>query len=366
MSIAPLRSLRSFWAAGEAPGAFVRRDAQLRERLERIAASVPDGGALTNESSYATLIRSLDLNDVFASEVAERAASVDVARVRDRSRHHASPSFVEDVGRSRSDPRSPTSDRAARARSNAQGRELRDEIAMAGNLRPFAPPVVSSRASGQGSLHPVTDGGNDLEERDVDAVQPDRRRFASLLGAAAALRDVRPVAREVGEQGAAAVARILAEVDPALAPGAGASARSPAPSRPQPAQSPSDQLAKTVQRAERRLVEQRSAAASRVSAPDASYRQVLIDKDRGTQRDEWMPVDDGVSVEMPNGALPRPSGMRGLALRSFESLPTMRAPLFGLIPNASVDWPSSDIDELSNSLHDAARREGVELGELDA
>src|SRR5262245_62538122 len=82
VSIAPLRSLRSFWAAGGAPGALVRRDAQLRDRLERLAGSAPNEGALTDERPFATLLQSIDLNAVLSSEVPQRAAPVDVASPR--------------------------------------------------------------------------------------------------------------------------------------------------------------------------------------------------------------------------------------------------------------------------------------------
>jgi len=74
---------------------------------------------------------------------------------------------------------------------------------------------------------------------------------------------------------------------------------------------------------------------------------------------------------------PRPAGMRGLAvtggLRFAQDdavgatvRATVRAPLFGLVPNASADWPPSELDQLSSALDSAARSEGVELGELGA
>jgi hypothetical protein len=79
-----------------------------------------------------------------------------------------------------------------------------------------------------------------------------------------------------------------------------------------------------------------------------------------------MPVDGAAHAGMQNDASPRPTGIRGLALRTFETASTTRAPLFGVIPTGSVEWPVSDIDQLSSALDDAARRDGIDFGELDA
>jgi len=193
----------------------------------------------------------------------------------------------------------------------------------------------------------------------LDVLRADGSRI-SLANAERAWRDVSPITRDSDEQRCAAVASVLDKVNRTLVPTTGASAVSDERDDAHLARSVVGQLAKSVQRAERRLAERRTATASRMS--DHVPRRP---DDRSPPHDEWIPVEDVVDTKLPSSGLPPYTGIRGLASRPLESPRSTRAALFGLIPNTRADWPSSELDQLSSALDDAARRDGVELGELD-
>ncbi len=87
MSIAPLPSLRAFWALGGAPEAFIRRDERTRLACERVLRHGEAAVTLHANESIATLTRGIDLSGLLSASTGGRD---------ERSRNTLCPSPLSD------------------------------------------------------------------------------------------------------------------------------------------------------------------------------------------------------------------------------------------------------------------------------
>ena len=313
MSVAPFPALGTFWALGGAPGAFVRADERLRERLERVAADTGVAG-LADENAYARLLATVGFDGLMPATGRASAVGVEAAE----RRRAVEWGEAEPLG-----GRSPFA--AHEPLPRRAPRDTEETLSKSGS--PPCPSVSSAIE---------TKSTVPLAAHEARPVAVRHSQHPALP------RKVPAVRRPTDPTTIARVASLL--VTPSTA------------ERTPPPPAVLDLLTKTVQRAEHHLAERahRSRDESAAEAPYAAKRTF----------DPFEPQESS----RERGDAPSLGGLRGLATRFGAARPAsthrrVRAPLLVPPNDTLADWPAGALDPLGTLLDDVARRAGVDTAE---
>jgi len=353
VSAAPLPALRTFWALGGAPGAFVRRDASLQRACEAVVRSAATGAALDVDRSFATLVAGVDLSRVLPV--------TDDPLVRpeppEPRRSGGKPNVTTAKGaESRMGTAALTSDRAGSSPVRAVARAERDALAAAPEQRGRQTAGADSAALRRGSdpVPPRRAPGVAVPRLEPDRALPRVGQRATLPNVdwTGQWRPVTPMRAETDPDVIARVATLLADHEsPALRPAAPPVRRpSGQPSQPgsgsaeSPAVSIAERLGHIVRRIEQRVVDGASHRSRGEWQPPGVERADPVRRSRDESRQ---------LAERPADGPARPrAGSSAVGLQGLVE----RAPFFDLTTRAPDDlWPDAALDHLSSLLDDAAR-----------
>jgi hypothetical protein len=335
MSVAPFPALGRFWALGGAPAAFVRRDGELRARLERVVEIAAGSTPLAGDAAYARLLATVSLSSLLPTIETAAPTTRDEEVVRRRRE-------LSGAAMPMNQPQ--------RTQRNAEETDTNDKT------------LFSSASSAPSAV--------EMESTGVPSSMTRERPTATPLRAEASTRGVAPEASGTLARSVSAVRhevdrRVRSRVESIL------SAVSATPARvevvtPEPAQSTNvfELLTKTVQRVEHHIAERARRTSDRSAVPSDEPRTYRTSRPSETSRPPlaWpsvAPLNEPAEDTTPQ------AGLRGLAARfgaapSSSAVRRVRAPLL-VPPNATVtDWPD---DQLASLLDDVARRGGVDTAE---
>jgi hypothetical protein len=324
MSVAPFPALGRLWALGGAPAAFVRRDDELRARLERVVETAEGSTPLADDAAYARLLATVSLSSLLPTIEAVAPTRRDEELVRRRREP-----FSADV----------PVDRPQRTQRNAEDTNTNEKELF--SSASSAPSAVETK--GTGVLSAMT---HERRTARPSSVQASKARLAPAARDTFSRR-VSAVRHEVDQAVRTRVATLLSAVSSTQA------RMETVTSEPAHTTSVFELLTKTVQRVEHHIAERARRTGDRSAAQEQDGRTYRTH--RPSVEQPHAPVED---------ATPQ-VGLRGLAAR-FGAAPStaagrrVRAPLL-VPPNATVaDWPD---DQLASLLDDVARRGGVDTAE---
>jgi hypothetical protein len=393
-SYAPHPALRSLWAVGGGPIAFVRADEQLAERLSRLARDeVP---ALVREDGRAvsTLTAPVDLSRVAggAGDTSDTMHEPNDANVDGTEQHRPALSSILDRLRERQQ----WSARSVPSASSAPSASVR--VSKQSSRAPSAPPRQPHSPTSLQVADTMRTRSSTLA-RDASPATPQRWPQAravtvgrSLTGPAqppaSALTHSAPDSTGAAPSIASPLLSSPSAVQSMLASYEGGSAPPP-----HDAAMTAARLLQVTERVERKLAAGRAAA-----GPHASRRSSLR---RGASEDRTSDASDSSRTIRPTGALPAdgttraprqahaalsssgdlPSaaapafgtaavstelrGLRGLAMRAAQEATTAgeRAPMLQPVHRARRGWDDGDATD-AWSLDAAARLEGLDVDEV--
>jgi hypothetical protein len=369
MSLAPLPPLRSLWALGGAPSAFVRRDERLRERLERLLAQADAAGRFADDRALDRLGRAFDFADVLPGEPAGAPASEEALGPRPRAGPQLRRPWLEggpgqgreyddrpeDPATSSADDIDRTSQEAFRPAADP-GKRLhapprRTPATGSPAFRNTSPGVGSTPAAAQGRGTGFSAAGAAARWPAVAPIrlEPDDRVSAMVAALLEVADRADPGVRSVG-----AAPTTGGTVPPAGARGPGSSPADAAAPPPAPTS-----LSMILQRVEAVLTMRRDRRTGHELGEDvASDRSPRGIGEQAASHPTRRP-DEAMGI----GAHPA-VGLRGLAERTDATLPIDRAPfLHGAAGEQEARWPDSALDRFASLVDEAARHEGVPLEE---
>lgn len=366
MSRAPLPWLRSLWALGGAPSAFVRRDERLRERLERLLAQADAAGRFADDRALDRLGRAFDFADVLPGESAGLPASEEALVPRPvAGRQLRRPWLEGGPGREYDDqPVNPAT--SAAGDNDRTSREAFRPAADPGER--FHAPARRTPATGSPPFRSTSPGAGSTSE----ASQERSTRF-SAADAATRWPAFAPIRLEPDDRVSAMVAALLEvadRADPGLrsvgaalttertVPPAGARGPGSNPADAAPPPAPTS-LSMILQRVEAVLTMRRDRRTGHELVDDvASGRSPRGIGEQAASHPTRRPDE-------PTGIGAHPAvGLRGLAERTDATLPIDRAPFLHVAAGEQeTRWPDSALDRFASLVDEAARHEGVALEE---
>ena len=362
MSSAPLPSLRSLWANGGAPGAFVRRDQSLTRHLESLLHAADGAQTMGDADGFASLVQDFSwdeaLPDSAAHDVTEGEREAPAWRVRGAA--PATP--TRDAGSHRGPA---PADLAALRRGEPAHADPSRRVSA--HTHPTPADLRAHTTSHAPSADPPRDDHGDVAGL-VAARAADPASAHAPPATAAELRRVAPLsARHDAAQNARIVALLDASAPPATRAMSTSAHTDPASARiAHPAttvnqtRTPTSQLADAVRRVE--LVR---AANRRDTYPAPAAAGALASRPaRSVRFDDALPQPQRPAAPSFTDELSTPSapavGMRGLVERASSN----RAEFFFADTQfEATPHADADFDAFSSLLDDAARRDGIDLEE---
>ena len=367
MNRAPLASLRSLWALGGAPLAYISRHERWAAEAQRVTVDCLPSPALLARPSD-TLTATYDLNECVAAEVravANDESNAPVPEGQALTRALASrwppPLNPADARRDQTAPEPSHApdrvhNRAGAATSSVHTRRPQPAETRAARLRPW-PGEVPPPAFRPPTRHPNAESGH---------VRGGPRRPHPVVD----YSRVGPLVARLTPEQRAMLSRLLRDTNNAQ-PGVSSPSAQTAPSpatAPQPSGSPvpavvtgQSMLAQVLARLERRRQSSPSA-----TAPSQGRAFEEPSAAGGTKRSADAPPAAEFHRRVQPATAEPVGGMRGLTRFTTEGATgaTPRAPLLAQRDEWRHVWPTDGSESLSTAFDAAARAEGIDLDEV--